>query len=99
MQAREIHQLLEHTHLRIETALFGDVAEPAPGNAVDDLAPPADLAAVGFEHPEGDPHRGRLAGAVRADESDHGPLVDVEAHPVQRHHVVEAATEIDQLET
>jgi hypothetical protein len=99
VQPREIHELLEHAHLRVETALFGDVAEPAPSNAVDDLASPPDLAAVGFEHTEGDPHGGRLARTVRADESDHGPLIDVEAHPVQRHDVAEPATEIDQLET
>ncbi len=99
MQPREIHELLEDAHLRVETALLGDVAEPAPGHPVDGPSSPPDLAAVGFEHAEGDPHRGRLAGAVRADESDHGPLVDVEAHPVQRHDVAEPAAEIDQLET
>ena len=42
-------------------------------------AAPADLARVGGEHAEDDPHRGRLAGPVGADETEHLPRRDGEA--------------------
>jgi hypothetical protein len=60
---------------------------------------PPDLSSIGFEHPQRDPHRGRLPGAVRADEADHGSLFDIEADPVQGDDIAETASKIDQLET
>ena len=65
------HQLLEQTHLRVEAPLLGHVAEPAADVGTKPLPLPADFSGVGVEHTEHDAHRGRLAGAVGADEAVH----------------------------
>jgi hypothetical protein len=54
------------------------VAEPAADLVVHGSAAPADLAGVGFEHPEDDAHGGGLAGAVGPDEAERLVLGDGE---------------------
>ncbi len=71
VQAREIDELVEHPHLRVQAALLRHVAEAATHLGVHGSAAPADLAGVGLQHAEGDPHRRGLAGAVRTDEAHH----------------------------
>ena len=99
VEPRQVDELVEDAHLRVEAALLRDVAEPTPSHPVHRPPSPPDLAGIGAEHAEGDPHRRRLAGAVRTDEPDHGSLADIEAHAVERHDVAEPAAQIDQLET
>ena len=71
VQTRHVDELVAHPHLRIKAALLGHVADPPAPPGADRLAAPEDLAGVGGEHPEDDPHQGRLAGAVGADEAEH----------------------------
>ena len=66
VQRGEVDELVEHGHARVEAALLGQVA-PRPARQVRGRrAVPADLAGVGAQDPEADPHRRGLAGAVRA---------------------------------
>ena len=71
VEPREVDELIEHAHLRVQAALLRHVAEPAARLGVDWSPEPPHLARVRLQHAEGDPHRGRLAGAVRTDEPDH----------------------------
>jgi hypothetical protein len=98
VQPREVHELLVHAHLRVQPSLLGHVAEPPPGTCVHRLALPADLAAIGLEDAQHDPHRRRLAGAVAADEADHLSGFDRERDAVERDGAVEAPRDVDQLE-
>jgi len=84
VQLREVRQLLARAHLRVEPALLRHVADAPPGLEVDRSAAPEHLAAVGDEHPEDDPHRGGLARAVAAHESEHLARANVEAEAVHR---------------
>jgi hypothetical protein len=59
---------------------------------------PADLAGVGLQHSEDDPHGGGLAGAVGAHEPEHLALGDGEGEVVQRHHVAVTARQALQLQ-
>ena len=70
VQAGEVDELVGDAHLRVQPALLRHVAEPRASGRVDRPALPADLAAVGLEHAEHDPHRRRLARAVRPDEAE-----------------------------
>jgi hypothetical protein len=75
----EVCQLLGQSHLRIQAALLGHVADPPARREIERLAVPAHLALVGAEHPEHDPHRRGLARAVAADEAEQFAGMDVEA--------------------
>ena len=97
-QAGEVDELFEHAHLRIQPAFLRHVPEPAANGGVDRIPAPAHLAGVGLEHPERDPHRGGLAGAVAPHEPDDAPRRNLERHAVERDDVAEAAAQIDQLE-
>jgi hypothetical protein len=55
------------------------------------LSAPVDLAGVGHQHPEHDPHGGGLAGAVGPDEPEHLPLGDGERQVVDGDQVAAAA--------
>src|SRR6185437_13194952 len=84
VEAGEVGDVLPRLHLRVEAALLRHVAEAAAvlgrhGRAVED-----DLAGVGLEDAERDPHGGGLAGAVAADEAGEASRTDVEAHVVER---------------
>ena len=78
VQPRHVDDLFADAHLRVQPALLRHVAEAPAHRGVDGPVAPADLAAVGLEHAEDDPHRGGLAGAVGADESEQLSWLDGE---------------------
>src|SRR6266571_1555287 len=84
VQLREVRQLFARAHLRIESALLRHVADAPPGLEVDRRAVPQHLAAVGDENAQDDSHRGGLARAVAADETEHLARTNVEAEAVHR---------------
>jgi hypothetical protein len=98
VQAGEVHEMVGDAHLRVQAALLGHVAEPRAGGGVDPLPVPADLAAVRLEDAEHDPHGGRLARAVGADEAEHLAGPDVEAEPVEGDGRPVAAAEVVEVE-
>ena len=98
MEPREVDELLQHAHLRVEPAFLGHVAEPPPIGPAHGRPLPSDLAGVGVQDTQDDPHRGRLAGAVAADEPDQLAGRNRERHAVEGDDVVEPTAQIDQLE-
>src|SRR5262249_40554858 len=70
VQPRKIDALVGDLHSRVQTALLGHVPDASPRVEVDRASGPAHLACVRGEHAERDSHRGRLAGAVAADEPE-----------------------------
>ena len=84
VQPREIDDLLEHLHLRVETALLGHVPEAAAIGCRDLGTVEGDRSGILREHAQHDAHRGRLAGAVAADEAGEAARPDVERHVVER---------------
>ena len=76
-------ELIEDAHPGIEAALFGQVAPGIPGQLLGGDSPPGDLPVVGPEDVQDDPHRGRLAGAVRAEEAEDPAGRRLEAHRVE----------------
>jgi len=98
VQPRQVDELVVHLHLRVQPALLGHVAEPAPGLEVHRRAPPADLPGVGGEHAERDAHGGGLAGPVGADEPEQLPGADVEGHLGQRDNLAVALGDMVDLE-
>src|SRR5205085_4714481 len=65
---------------------------------VDRASAPEDHPAIGLQDAEDDPHRGRLSGAVRADEADHPAGRGGERHAVEGDDVAEPAGDVDELE-
>ena len=94
VERREVRELVEHDHPRVEAALLGEVAprRPRQGPAVG--ASPGDRPAIGLEHAEHDPHRRRLAGSVRAEEPEDLAGRDVEREAVERDDGPEALVEL-----
>ena len=84
MQTREVHDLVNQRHLRVQPPLLWHVAEPEPSAVADRLPVPRDRPAVGGEDAHHRPHRRRLAGAVAADEADDLALSDGERDTVER---------------
>ncbi len=80
VQLGEIDELLTDFHPWVKAAFLGHVADPPTGGKGDRTAVPANLPGVGGEHPERDPHRGGLACAVAADETEQFPDPHVEGH-------------------
>jgi len=90
IQRREEAQLLADLHPRVEAALLGQVAPRSAGEG-DVLGPhPCHAAGIGSEDVEHDSHRGRLAGAVRAEETEDPPRLDREADTVEGDDLAEA---------
>jgi hypothetical protein len=81
-----------------QPALLRHVAEARARRGVHRLPAPSDVAAVGREHAEHDPHRGRLTGAVGADEAVELAGRDGERDPVERDDVAVASREVRQLQ-
>src|ERR1700694_185822 len=79
MQLGEIDKLLQDSHFWIQGALLRHVAEAAARFEGDRPATPTHLTGVGGEHAHNDPHGGRLARAVGADESEQLAGSDLEA--------------------
>ena len=69
VQAREVDDVLDHLHRRVQPALLGHVAEAAAVGRGQRRAAEQHLAVVLAEHAEHDAHGGGLAGAVAADEA------------------------------
>ena len=88
VQPGQVDELLGHLHLRVEPALLGHVPDLPAGREGQRLARPADLAgSPAASTPRIDPHRGGLAGAVAADESEQLTRAHVEREVPQSDHV------------
>ncbi len=98
VELREVLELVPHSHLLIEPSLFGHVPDPPADLVVHRPASPQDLAGVGLQHAEDDPHGGGLAGAVGADEAEHLPLGDGEGEVVEGDQVAVAAGQSVELQ-
>ena len=68
VQRREVDQLVDDRHARVETALLGHVAPHTSRPGLRLAILPGHGPRVGPEEAEDDPHRRRLAGPVRAQE-------------------------------
>ena len=84
IEGREVDELVQHRHPRVETALLGQVAPGPAWQVRGRAAVPANLAGVRVQDPEADPHRRGLAGAVRAEEPEDLAARDVERQRVER---------------
>ena len=82
-EAREVDELVAHPHVGVEAALLRHVAEAPARLDVQGAAVVAHRPRVGGDHPEDDAHRGRLAGAVRAQEAHHLPGWHGDGEPVE----------------
>src|ERR1700681_89298 len=98
MQLGEIRQLLQDSHLGIEAALLGHVAEAPPCLERDRRSAPVDLSRIGGERAHHDPHRGGLAGAIGANESEELAGPNIEAQVAQGHQVAVAPRQSVDLE-
>ena len=81
-------QIFEHGQVRQHAPLLGDPGDAAPHDLVrgqpgEVLAAQAHAAARGARQAHDGSQRGRLAGAVAADEADHLALADGERHALQ----------------
>ena len=84
VERREEHELVEDAHPPVQAALLGHVA-PGPARPVRRLAvEPGHGSRVGAEETEDDPHRRRLAGSVRAEETEDLAAPDRERDAVER---------------
>ena len=81
LQAREEDQLIEHGHLGVEATLLRQVAPRLSRQLAMVRAVQADRAGIGAQDAKRDAHRGGLAGAVRAEESEDMPLGHFEGQP------------------
>ena len=93
VELTEIAQLLGHAHLRVEAALLGHVADPASGLERQRAPAERDLAGIGRQHAEHDPHGGGLAGAVPPDEPEQLPGADLEGQVLERDDIAVALGE------
>ena len=84
VELAEEDELVEHLHLLVEAALFGQVADAVEGVAGEGLVEEADGAGVG--HGDADHHAdgAGLAGAVGAEQAEHGAGLDGEARGLRR---------------
>ena len=81
LEAGEEDELVEDRHLRVQAALFGQVAPGLARQGPMVGAAPPDLARIGAQDAERDAHRGGLPGAVRAEESEHVRFRNLELEP------------------
>ena len=90
VEGREEAQLFADLHLRVETALLGQVS-PRVARQRDVLGPhPRDAAGIGAEDVEDDPHCCRLARPVGAEQPENPARLDAEAGAIERDDVTEA---------
>ena len=94
VERREIGELVDDDHPRIEAALLGQVAPRRAGKdaAVDSL--PRHRSAIGLEDAEDDPHRRRLARAVGAEEAEYLAARNFERESVEGHGRAESLVEM-----
>ncbi len=94
VERREVGELIDDDHPRIEAALLGKVA---PRRARQDAAVgslPRHRPAIGLEDAEDDPHRRGLARAVRSEEAEHLAAGDFEGESVERNGRAESLVEM-----
>src|SRR5262249_20783500 len=72
--------------------------DPPPRLGVDLRAVPQHPPRIGPEDAEDDPHQGRLAGPVGADEAEHLARLDLEGDAVQRHRLAVALAQLLEAE-
>jgi hypothetical protein len=70
VQPAHVLDLVTYEHPWVQATLLGHVPKPTPGGLVDLGAVPPDLAGVQIGQSEYGTHRGRLAGAIRAQETN-----------------------------
>jgi hypothetical protein len=75
-------ELVHHLHLLIETALLGQVADAMEVLAGEGLAEETDGAGIGHRNADHHTDGGGFAGAIGAEETEHGAGFDVEADVV-----------------
>ena len=83
VQSSQVLHLLADEHRRIEAPFLGHIAEPSSLRLAHGAPVPADLPGVEIGQSEDRSHRGRLAGAVRSEESDDVPGGDLERQIIQ----------------
>src|ERR1700674_6060652 len=98
MDARQEQQLLCHLHLRIQTALLGQVAEGMADVRVHRLARPAHRAAIGPEDVEHHADGRRLARAVGAEKAEDGAWLRGERTLRHGLHLTERLRNIEDFE-
>ncbi len=98
VQPRHVGELVAYPHLGVEAALLGHVAEVPPRPGVGLGALPANMAGVGLEHAQHDPHCRGLARAVGPDEPEQLAGRHLEGQIVEGDHVAVAPRECVELE-
>ena len=97
VEPAEVLELLGDQHARVEPAFLGHVAEATALGGRPGAVPPH-RAGVEIGQPEDGPHRGRLAGAVRAEEADDLAGGNREGQIVERGERAEVAGQAVELE-
>ena len=95
----EEDELIEDDHARIQPALLRQVAPCRARQLTGVRASPHDPTAVCRQDAEGDPHRRRLPGSVRAEEPEDLAGRHLERQPVERDDAAERLAEIVDEET
>src|ERR1035437_4415556 len=93
VQLTEIGKLLADEHARIETSLFGHVAETTTLRLTNDAAVPPHDTGVEIGPSEDRPHRGCLACTIGAQKPDDVARRDVEREVIERRERTKPATE------
>ena len=99
--AREEVEVLGDGRVRVDAGVVGHEARDPPHllrMVHDRVAADARIAALRRVERRQDPHRRRLAGAVRPDEAEHLAALDAERHVVHRVDAVEVADQPVELE-
>src|SRR6266511_2439926 len=96
------HRVLQRGHLGEQADVLEGTRHAQPGDLVllaagERHPPEPDLAGRGGVHPGHGVEAGGLAVAVRPDQAEDLALVEVERHPVERHHAAEAQRHIVDL--
>jgi hypothetical protein len=73
------------------SVVLGDVSDAMAQSVIHASSAPADLAGIGRQHPQHDPHSGGLARTVTADEPEHLSLGDGERQMIEGDQVTAAA--------
>lgn len=89
MEPSEVCELVAGSHLRVETPLFGHVAEAEEIVGIDRIAIPCHRAGVGAEETEDRSHRRGLTRPVGTEEAEHASRSYFEAAPVEGMDVTE----------
>ena len=98
VQRPEVRELLRDRHPRVEAALLRHVPETQSLFQPDRPPVPEHLATVGLDDAEDGTHHGRLPGPVRAEKAEHPAARHRERAAVERLHLAEPLTYIDDAE-